>query len=383
MSSPDKADKADKAESGPGDKEYVQFLKEIEKMKLEEKIEGEEDESSFAIPDAKDFEIKGPMKPKVAFRSEEETLLLQALVASVGRQIKTFKTSDDPQFEQAARVVLRYRNYDIKSATERLVRYSEWRRKHKVYEMNFKNTPFAKYYSSQVAMVLPRPDREGRMMVWYRVKFDDPKAYKVNDIVKMVHYMDFHEICRRGGEAQLNGICLIIDQRGSSFKNMDMRGQAAWKEVFKAWPFRFGKFLVVQPNAVFSAVLPVFKRILGNKLFSRMYLVHKIEDLAKHIDPAHLPPELGGTEKVDYEAFVKGLDEPLPVGNNISTLFCGVVQHKMQLRAITVRQGTFKQLSGVAADASGKAEAAGPLQHEASLYTCFLFLISYCFILSD
>eukprot|EP00808_Paulinella_micropora_P027617 g839.t1 len=293
------------AEPAPDDKEYQKFLKELEKMKIEEKVDEQfEAEANGAAQVVEEEEAK----PKVEFGSDEEKLLKEALVATVKRQLKE-KEGEDPEFDMAALVTLRYRNFDIKSAAERLAVYMQWRKKEKVSSWTPSTPMFKTILDCGMSNVLPGTDRQGRIVIWIRKCFDDPKKTPVIDVVRSSHHLMMHEMRRRGAMTQFKGVTLLMDFSGSSYKNFDMKNSKEWQKVNKTWPMRYGKFLMVRPNSMVPLVFPVFKKMVPPKLAKRMFIVQNLKDLEKHVDPKELPPELGGTLKYDRDAWLKSLTE--------------------------------------------------------------------------
>eukprot|EP00808_Paulinella_micropora_P005190 g11104.t1 len=314
------------------EEEYAQFVKDMEKMKIDQEKENkkkaedkakEEKAAKKAGKELIDQEDEPTNRQNVEIGSEVEKLLTESLTATVARQHK--ELADDPEFERCALLTLRVRHYDIKSAAPRLVSYLQFRKENKVSEWTPEKSPICKkILERDLVNPLPGLDKEGRLVMWIRKQFDDPKSWKAIDMIKTMHYVLMTEFARRDPKVQIMGLCGLLDMHKASHKNMDMSlPKLFFSHMSKTLPFRIGQMLLVHPNSLMllvhpnslmrlvhpnslvSVVLPVVKSFAAKKLADRIHVIDDEEKLTHFIDKETVPEAVGGALKYDRADFRK------------------------------------------------------------------------------
>eukprot|EP00457_Paulinella_chromatophora_P006708 gb/GEZN01006727.1/.p1 GENE.gb/GEZN01006727.1/~~gb/GEZN01006727.1/.p1 ORF type:complete len:313 (-),score=85.34 gb/GEZN01006727.1/:641-1579(-) len=295
--------------------DYEKFLEQIKKLKIDQEKEAkkEAEEKAKAAKKKKKgeeeehdpFDDPQPNIQDVQIGSEIEQLLTESLAATVARQEKS--VLEDKEYQHCALLTLRIRNYDMKSAAERLKNYMHFRITNKVSEWNPQKSPMCKKIM-QVSLinVLPDLDKSGRMMIWARKRYDQPESWSPMDLIKTMHYVYLAEYAKRDPKVQMLGLTIMLDMAKATHKNMDMNlPKIFFKEVGKSFPFRFSNMLIVRPSGLVSVVLPVIKAFAPAKLAARINVVEDKTKLADFAELSHLPEELGGTLKYDRAAWLK------------------------------------------------------------------------------
>eukprot|EP00808_Paulinella_micropora_P025281 g8561.t1 len=222
------------------EEEYAQFVKDMEKMKIDQEKENkkkaedkakEEKAAKKAGTEVIDQEDEPTNRQNVEIGSEVEKLLTESLTATIAR---------------TDLMTLRVQHYDMKSTC--LPQYKE----NKVSEWTPEKSPICKkILERDLVNPLPGLDKEGRLVMWIRKQFDDPKSWKAIDLVKTMHYVLMTEFARRDPKVQVMGLCGLLDMHKASHKNMDMSlPKLFFSHMAKTLPFRIGQMLLVHPNSL-------------------------------------------------------------------------------------------------------------------------------------
>eukprot|EP00808_Paulinella_micropora_P009535 g24318.t1 len=303
------------------DEEFKQFLKDAEKLRIEQEKENEKEKKELAKrkaekKDADEGEEEAPpAKIEVEPGGEVETLLVESLTATVARQNK--KAVEDRQFEDCALVYLRVRNYDIKSAAERLNRYMSWRVENKAadwtpsaIEMCKKVLTFGCEHPEKEGCIniLPGLSKDGCVVVWIREMYNNPKALGAENLVRTMHFVLFNELLTRGAKTQAAGVCFVPDLKGASHKNMDNQlPKLFFKNIRKVWPIRVKLIHIQNPIPLVTTMVPIVKAFMSEKLQERFHVSKSPGDIFKYIDKENVPEELGGALKYDRGAWLASI----------------------------------------------------------------------------
>jgi len=248
-------------------------------------------------------EVTKSPKSDVVVGSEEEGLLIEAVVATISRQLPEVCAAD-PEVKWLAEVFLRFRDYAVVDAVSRLGRFLQWRAK---YGCNKQTTlsPEAKAMCLDgMRLILPGADKEGRAVLVLQSKYGKP-GQDVKMMMQVVHWCCL-QMLRRGPTVQKKGICMVVDQEGSSYKNMDSSFMREMGPAMrKCFPVRMGAVFLVNPTTLADVFIYAFKAMNSEKVAQRVQVVRDISELHKYIDKAQLPPMLGGTLEFDFKAWVE------------------------------------------------------------------------------
>ena len=111
---------------------------------------------------------------------------------------------------------------------------------------------------------------------------------------------------RQGGEGtQLQGIVLLIDLQGVSWRNLDPRISRALFAASRANKIvgRVTNFLFVNPPFIFNLLFPVIKPFFGDRMVVLGAGAAANAALLEYIDCDQLLPEYGGTLQYNHEAW--------------------------------------------------------------------------------
>jgi len=284
----------------PEEKKVIDaLLNEIKDLKVTptEEIKTEEDDEDVKISSQK-------KTSDVEMGSDIEKLLGEAVEATVLRKMP--KAKDDPELKWLAVAVLRFRHYDIKSATDRLLSFLDWRIKNDVVHQDVtKDKKLQAQLREKVSRLLPTKDKQGRGIFWINLKNHNPTKYTAQDTVRCIHWLFLHAL-KNDPQLQKNGMVGINDLVGTSHRNLDINIPKALLPLFsKVFPVRLGGIYFVNPTAILQIVVPIAQR-LSPKLAKRIHIYGtQKEKLLRNFDKEALPEELGGTLKFDYDSWLE------------------------------------------------------------------------------
>ena len=254
--------------------------------------------------DSKDVD-EPPKNPKhdVVVGSEEENLLIEAVLATVNRQFPELCAADTG-VKWLAEVFLRFREYAVVDAVDRLGRFLQWRARYGCNKQTTLSPEGKAVCLDGMRTILPGSDKEGRSILILNAKYGRP-GQDIKLLMQVVHWCII-AMLRRGPEVQKKGVVMIMNQEGASYKTMD---PAMMKEMGpamrKCFPLRMAQAFVVNPATWADVLVYAFKAMNSDKVANRVQVLRDVADLQKYIDKAQLPPNLGGTLEFDFGAWVE------------------------------------------------------------------------------
>jgi len=281
-------------------------MKEITEIKVPAKEITIEEETE----DVKNTSSPKRMSDDVEMGSDIEKLLGEAVEATVVRKMPNAK--DDPELKWLAVATLRYRHYDMKSATERLLNFLDWRIKNSVVNQDItKDTKVQTQLREKVTRILPTRDKAGRAIMVINFRKHDPRKYTAQDTVKCVHWLILNSL-KTDPKLQKNGFVTVNDMIGTTHQNLDINIPRTLLPLFsKVFPVRIGGVYIVNPTAMLQVVVPLAQR-LSPKLAKRIHIYGtNKEKLLRNFDKDALPEELGGTFKFDYDGWLEKQFKPI------------------------------------------------------------------------
>lgn len=213
-------------------------------------------------------------------------------------------------------IMLKYRNYDMVTATKRLSNYLSWRKSlfgnldDHTMENDAKLGGVMKMGFFQT--ILP-PKGEGPMILYIRARLGDNTKFETMDIVKVWHYLIISGM-KRDNEIARHGIIVINNLEDAGFNNID-RGVPSiiGPAVNNCMPIRLVSACLFNASWILSGFVSVVKLIFSSKMQKR---IHSISDPSwflteLKVPPARLPKELGGeyvvVEGEDYQQIYSDL----------------------------------------------------------------------------
>uniref|UniRef100_A0A8W7PJJ8 CRAL-TRIO domain-containing protein n=1 Tax=Anopheles coluzzii TaxID=1518534 RepID=A0A8W7PJJ8_ANOCL len=163
------------------------------------------------------------------------------------------------------------------------------------------------FIDHKIVNVLTNRDRKGRRIlivscgaVW------DPKAVTAEKLFRMFYLV--HLVAQLEPATQINGVVIVMDFEGLSLKQVRGLSPSFSKLLLtflqEAVPLRMKEFHILKQPYIFNMVWTLFKPFIGDKLKKRLYFHGSdMKKLHKHIDPADLPKNYGGTRPaLDYSS---------------------------------------------------------------------------------
>jgi len=250
----------------------------------------------------KEFEdVPKAAKTDVVVGSEEETLLQEAVVATVSRQFPEL-VKNDPEVPWLALVMLRFRGYAVVDAVARLARFLEFRAKYGLQTQKGLTAQTKEMLLDGTRVVLPGADKEGRALMMMTMR--NNRAYDPKLVMQVIHWLIICMLKKGGPEVQKKGITAVMDMEGASFKNFDVGMMKEMRPaMYKCFPLRMSSCFIINPNALADVVIPMFKAF-NDKMGSRITVVKDLAEIHQHIDKANLPPSLGGTLNYSFKTWV-------------------------------------------------------------------------------
>jgi len=236
--------------------------------------------------------------------SDIEKLLGEAVEATVLRKMP--KAKDDPDLKWLALAMLRFRNYDIKSATDRLLTYLDWRVKNDVVHHDItKDKKMQVLLKEKIVRLLPTRDKQNRGIIILNLRNANPKKYSSIDTVKCIHWLLLTAL-KKDPLIQKNGFVGINDMLGATHHNIDINVPRTLLPLAnKVFPVRIGGMYIMNPNALLQIMVPLYQRF-SPKLAKRIHIygTHK-EKLLRNFDKDAITEDVGGTLKFDYDAWLE------------------------------------------------------------------------------
>jgi hypothetical protein len=241
-------------------------------------------------------------KVDVVVGSEEETLLTEAVLATVTRQFPDL-VKNDPDVKWLSLVFLRFRGYAVVDAVARLGRFLEFRSKYGLQNQKTLSAVNKEMLLDGTRVALPGTDKEGHglMLMYLR----NNKAYDPKLVMQVIHWLIITMLRKGGAEVQKKGMTAIMDMEGASFKNFDVGLMKEMRPAMaKCFPLRMTQCYIINPNSLVDVIVPVF-RAFNEKMGGRIQVVRDLAEIHQHVDKAQLPPSLGGTLNFDFKKWVE------------------------------------------------------------------------------
>jgi len=242
-----------------------------------------------------------PKSPEVEVGSEMEKLLGEAVEATVLRQDN--KAKDEKDIKWLCLATLRYRNYDIKTATNRVLELLEWRRKWDIVNQKLDKTT-KDFLQTGVVRLLPKPDKQGRAIMILNLRFHT-KKFTAADVIRSIHWLVIQAL-KRDPSIQKNGIVAVNDMKGVTHNHLDLNiPKELLPAMSKKFPVRMGGIYLVHPTALLRVLIPLYQRF-SPKLAKRLHIYgDNLGKLQRNFDKDVLPEDLEGTLKYDFNAWVE------------------------------------------------------------------------------
>jgi len=258
----------------------------------------------FTDADAEDKELEDlpkATKVDVVVGSEEETLLQEAVVATVTRQFPEL-VKNDPDVQWLSLVFLRFRGYAVVDAVARLGRFMEFRAKYGLQTQKTLTAVTKEMLLDGTRVALPGTDKEGRGLMVMTLR--NNRAYDPKLVMQVIHWLIITMLRKGGPELQKKGITAVMDMEGASFKNFDVGLMKEMRPAMaKCFPLRMATCFIINPNSLADVIIPVFKTF-NDKMGSRITVARDLAEVHQHIDKSQLPPSLGGTLNFDFKKWV-------------------------------------------------------------------------------
>jgi len=251
--------------------------------------------------DNKEEEAPKGARVDVAVGSEEEQLLTEAVFATVSRQFPEV-VKNDPDVAWLSVVFLRFRNYAVVDAVNRLGRFLEFRAKYGLQTQKGLTAVTREMLLDGTRVVLPGNDKDGRGLMIMTMR--NNRAYEPKLVMQVIHWLIITMLKKGGAEVQKKGITAVCDMEGASFKNFDVGLMKEFRPAMaKCFPLRMTNCFIINPNSLADVVLPLF-RAFNEKMGSRIHVVRDLAEIHQQVDKAQLPPTLGGTLAFDFKKWV-------------------------------------------------------------------------------
>lgn len=184
---------------------------------------------------------------------------------------------------------------------------------------------------NKVVNVLVDRDQKGRrILVTYNGDVWDPSRVTADQVFRvfyLIHLAALQEV-----QSQICGAVVIMDFNGLGMKQVKGLTPSFSLRLLtfiqEAMPLRLKEVHFVNQPFLFNMVWTMFKPFVKEKLKNRMFFHgNKMESLHKHIDPACLPEDYGGTlpkinySSVDWYPVLRTLDNEFKEWNSF-----GIVQ---------------------------------------------------------
>jgi len=135
------------------------------------------------------------------------------------------------------------------------------------------------------------------------------EPWTVPTMMKWVAWFYFVGIFCDGIDVLRNGMTMIEDLEGYGWKHFDIDFQKKMANVWTdTFPMRLKKILVLNPPAIFEAVMKIAKTFMKAKMLDRMEIVTK-KDLPKHVSKDQLPERFGGNYSISWDDSIAILKE--------------------------------------------------------------------------
>ncbi|XP_068622544.1 clavesin-1-like [Battus philenor] len=190
---------------------------------------------------------------------------------------------------------LRCRRFIPALAHKLMVRYEEFRRKN---DYLYHCSAFGLQKVKNVyGGTIPESPVNGRITLMRFGKWDT-EAVPIMDVVRCALIMD--EIAVMQPKLQILGVTIIVDLEGLSVRQVSHLTPTIASQIVSlmgvSFPLLMHGLHIINYNWFLNTFFYIFKQFIPGAAWDRMYFHgYDMSSLHKHIDPAYLPPEYGGT----------------------------------------------------------------------------------------
>ncbi|XP_053953243.1 alpha-tocopherol transfer protein-like [Anastrepha ludens] len=193
---------------------------------------------------------------------------------------------------------LRCKKYSVPMAQQTLLKYLNVRRTfpHMSTQLDFLEPKLNDIINSGYIFVSPKRDKNGRRVVIINAKGFNPKIYSSSDQAR-AHFLTY-ECLMEDQATQICGLIHVGDFAGVTTSHVTNWNPTEFARVFKwseqSLPLRHKEIHLVNVPATLKWLIDFVKGHVSSKIRNRLALYTHDKELAKHVDPACLPQELGG-----------------------------------------------------------------------------------------
>lgn len=146
---------------------------------------------------------------------------------------------------------------------------------------------------SELIASLGTRDRDGRALVWLRLRMLDSGTYTPLDIVRTAAFV-LEWTVRTYPWARSHGISFLHDARGLRLGQMDTRIAREMRAAFaQTLPVRVARLTVLSPPRLLNWMIRAVMALLGSKLKARIQVLHRAAELAEIAGPSAVPESIG------------------------------------------------------------------------------------------
>lgn len=228
--------------------------------------------------------------------NENEKNLIEILCSNYSEATK----ENESLMKFLSLIFLKFRNYDLNSASERLGNYLNWRRQtfNNLNEQTIENNlHLKKQIKSLFLTILPEYLPTGEAIVYLELKRHNTEVFTAEDTIKTWHY---HIMCalKKDPDLARRGFYMTGNMTSISYSNLDIRVPHAIAHALSdCMPVRVCQFFVINPPYIAQLIIPVVRMLLSTKLSQRLNIITDISSLHNdfHVPLTCLPEILGGT----------------------------------------------------------------------------------------
>jgi hypothetical protein len=192
---------------------------------------------------------------------------------------------------------LRARKFDYDKAYNLLLNHYHVRAEYSEHFQNFKPSAVKDLLQTGVSIVLPKPDKQGRTILYYRPGMWDPEKNSIFDLLK-INILNL-ELMILEESTQVNGIVFLADVGSFGLhhlKNMERDYAKLMAACLQdAMPLRMKAAMIHNEPAIFATVFALFRPFIKEKLKGRMtFNGSNYKNIVKECGADCLPQELGG-----------------------------------------------------------------------------------------
>jgi len=151
--------------------------------------------------------------------------------------------------------------------------------------------------------ILPSRDPNGATIALFNLHLHEPTDVSHQTVLQCVVFQ--LDVALEELETQRNGLVFIYNMSNSKYSNFDYELSQKMLTLLKGcYPARLKKVLIVTAPLWFKAPFKVLRLFVREKLRDRVFTV-SIPQLLLHVDPAALPPDLGGSLDYDHTRWLE------------------------------------------------------------------------------